>query len=75
MMLSLQVLLQIQFCPSSILNSIWPLRLGHESLIDMTYKHNINDNFLSISCEKKVNDNFCSTLNSTRPRSQVMKAL
>ncbi len=32
----------------------------------LTCKHNVNDNFLSISCEKKVNDNFCPTLNSTR---------
>ncbi len=35
--------------------------------MDMICKHNVNDNFLSISCEKKVNDNFCPTLNSTRP--------
>ncbi len=67
MMLSLWVLFQLQFCFSSTLNSIRPPESGHESSMDMTYKHNVNDNFLSISCEKKVNDNFCHTLNSTRP--------
>ncbi len=35
--------------------------------MDLTSKYNVNDNFLSISCEKKVNDNLCLTLNITRP--------
>ncbi len=35
--------------------------------MDMTSKHNVNDNFLSISCERKVNVNFYPTLNSTWP--------
>ncbi len=67
MMLLLQMLLQLQFCSFSTPNSTRPPKLGHESSMDMTYKYNVNNNFLFISCEKKVNDNFCPTLNSTRP--------
>ncbi len=40
------------------LNNTRPLGPGHKSSMDMICKYNVNDNFFSISCEKKVNNNF-----------------
>ncbi len=35
--------------------------------MDIICKYNINNNFIFISCKKKVNDNFGPIPNSTRP--------
>ncbi len=67
MILLSSVLFRFQFCSFSTLNNTQPPEPGHENSIDMTYKHNINENLFSISYEKKDNDNFYPILNSTWP--------